>query len=149
MQERLNHPRQLSDFPLYTDSWSTIRKVWVTLTMACITSLFLAFTIFFAYNSSVEQPYWSLFVTQRPERSILILNIASQVTVFCLAELTISVLEAIRWAFASSVSGISGLTFIALSRATNIVGTMYLWAGLGPTPGRIRRDGHKIWAGQR
>lgn len=141
--------RQLSYFPLYSDSWSTIRKLWVTLSVACITSLCMAFTIFFAYNSSLEQPYSSLFISKKPERSILILNVASQLTVFGLAELTISVLEAVRWTFASSTSGISGLTFIALSRATNFVGALYLWMGIRRTPSKLRLDGHKIWTGQR
>src|SRR5579871_1904044 len=98
---------------------------WVVL---CTTTVCLAFTVFFAFNSSVEQPFSSLFVTKNPERNILILNASSQITIFLLAELTASVLEVMRWALACRESGTSAITFVGLSRATSFFGALFLLA---------------------
>lgn len=110
----------------FRGSRSNIHSYASTITMAVVTALCMAFTVFFAYNSSVEQPYLSLFVTKKPERSILILNIASQITIFCLAELTSLVSDWFRWALLRSHGGTSALTFLVLSRMTNIFGALFL-----------------------
>ena len=123
---------------------------WVTLTLACVTIAVMVFTVFFAYNSALEQPYSPLFISNRPERSILILNIASQVTIFFLAELTSLALDATRWALACSTSGVSALTFVALSRATNMIGTLYLLIGQSQTTaGAFQRHSHRLWGLQK
>src|SRR5947207_15605090 len=142
MEDQQIDSRQSMAFPSYTDSTSRITRHRLTWFLAFITVICMSFTIFFAYNSSLERPYSSLFVSKTPERSILILNIASQLTIFSLAELTISVLEAIRWALVCRTSGTSGLTFIGLSRATGVVGVIYLLAGKGG-------PSSKIWGFQR
>jgi hypothetical protein len=102
------------------------RNRWLTLAMGVIAAGCMSFTIFFAYNSSLDKPYISLLVFGRPETSILILTVALQLTIFSLAEFTSGVLDATRWALACSSRGTSALTFLVLSRATNFVGALYL-----------------------
>lgn len=131
------------DFP------SPIRQQSFTLIVACVTAACLAFTVFFAYNSSMEHPVSTTLIFQNPERSILALNVLSQITIFCLAELTTSVLEATRWAFACGASGASALTFLSLSRATSLIGVLCLLMGNGSTPYKVEKDGHRLWGGQR
>jgi hypothetical protein len=126
-----------------------IHKQGVTLGLAVITALCMSFTIFFAYNSSLEQPYLSSLITQTPERSILILNLASHLTLFALGELTSSVLEATRWALACSATGTTALTFITLSRATSFIGALYLSLVRSGSPEAVKRHAHQIWGGQR
>lgn len=128
---------------------SPIRRQRLTLLLAVLSVASMSFTVFFAYNSSSEQPVSSMLIFERPERSILVLNIVSQITIYCLAELTLSVFDSVRWAFACSTSGISAYTFLALSRATNVIGVLYLILGNGVKPGTIQGDGHRLWGGQR
>jgi hypothetical protein len=146
-----------------TDSWRSIpfpsekrefnegpiRQQRFTLFLAIFTAISMIFTIFFVYNSSLEQPFATKLIFERPERSIFVLNIASQITIFCLAELTTSVLEATRWAFACNDSGTPVFTFLALSRATSIIGVVCLLLGKGPKPATLQRDGHRLWGSQR
>ena len=115
--------------PTPNDFQSPMRKQRYTLILATLTAGCMAFTVFFAYNSSLEHPISSKLIFNRPEKSILVLNIASQITIFCLAELTTCVLDAVRWAFACSVTGASAYTFLALSRATNVIGVVCLLLG--------------------
>lgn len=117
-----------------------------TFLVACITAICMAFTIFFAYNSSLQQPYLSLFVSKTPQRSILILNIASHVTAYALAELTSAVLDTVRWSLACESSGTTALAFVTLSRATNFLGVLYLSLSRSQVPGR---SSHRLWGVQR
>src|ERR1700736_1707805 len=133
----------------YTGSLRAIRNQGFTVALAVITALCMAFTIFFAYNSSVEQPYLSSFITKNPARTILILNLASHLTLFGLAELTSSVLEVTRWALACSTTGTTALTFITLSRATSFMGALYLSLVNSGVRGRFYRNLHQIWGAQR
>lgn len=80
-----------------------LRGQGLTITIALVTALLMSFTIFFGYNSSLQKPVLSLFVSKRPERSILILNVASNLTLFALAELTSSVCDTVRWAEAGTL----------------------------------------------
>ena len=110
----------------------------------------LSVTIFFAYNYSLPQPLSSKLVFQNPGRSILLLNLLSQISTFCLAELASCVLSILRWAFAGSrPSGTPAYTFLALSSATNLAGVLHLLPGKGPKPGRLQWDGHRVWGIQR
>ena len=126
-----------------------IRNQGVTIVMAFITAILMSFTIFFAYNSSLENPMLSLFVSKNPERSIVILNLASHLTLCALAELTSSVFDAIRWALASQGSGTTALTFITLSRATSFLGSIYLSMGRSQVPDNSPRNDHRVWGAQR
>lgn len=126
-----------------------LENLWITTVLACITAIFMGFTMFFAYNSSMQQPYSPAFVAKSPERTILILNLLSQLTLFSLAELTSSVLDCTRWALASSPTGTSALTFLTLSRATSIIGTLYLSVGWTRKAQGATSSSHRLWGAQR
>jgi hypothetical protein len=130
-------------------SKSRIRSQVIAFIIAFITAICLTTTIFFAYNVSLEQPRLPSLVAKSPERTILILNVLSQVTLFFLAELTSLVLEASRWALACSPTGTSALTFLTLSQATTLLGAFYLSFGSDRLGGRFDRHKHKLWGGQR
>jgi hypothetical protein len=120
-----------------------------SLFLALLAIAFLSVTIFFAYNYSSPQPISSKLMFKEPGHSILLLNILSQMTMFCLTELAFCVLDVLRWAFASRCAGTSAYTFLALSRATNLAGVFYLIFGKGPKPGGFEGDGHRLWGLQR
>ena len=145
-----------ADTPLYRSRrfeyefhGSPLRQQRFTILLSVLTAVSLSFTVLFTYNSSLEHPVSSRLIFDRPERSILVLNIASQVTILFLAELTSSVLEAARWAFACTSSGVAAYTFLALSRATSAIGVLCLILGKGANPRTVQRDGHILWGGQR
>jgi hypothetical protein len=117
--------------------------------IAILTAICMSSTIFFAYNSSLEEPHLAPLVAKNPARTILILNVMSQVTLFALAELTTLVMDATRWALACSNTGISALTFLTLSQATSLLGVLYLSVGNGRVGGKFRRNEHRIWGAQR
>jgi hypothetical protein len=62
--------------------------------------------------------------------------------------LTSSVFEAVRWAFASSRSGIPASSFLSLSRATSVFGILNLLIG-NEKHSLVRKDGHRFWSLQR
>jgi hypothetical protein len=126
-----------------------IRHQAVTIVMAIVTALLMSFTIFFAYNSCLQNPMLPLFVSQSPTRSIVILNVASHLTLCALAELTCSVFDAIRWALACQGSGTTALTFLTLSRATSLLGSMYLSLGKSEVPYNSPKNNHRVWGIQR
>jgi hypothetical protein len=126
-----------------------IRQRSSTLLVALATALLLSFTIFFAYNSSLQQPYLSLFVSKHPSRSVLILNIASHLTLFCLADLMATVLESVRWTLACHGTGTPALTFLTLSRATGFVGSLFLSFGKSKVRGAFPTNDHRVWGLQR
>ena len=134
--------------PSVDEFHSPLRQQRLTLLTAFFTASCMSFTIFFAYNSSLEQPISSKLIFTRPERSILILNIASQVTIFSLAELTSAVFGQIRWALACSPSGTSAYTFLALSKATDIVGVLSLFFG-HRSEMKFEKGGFLLWGPQR
>src|SRR5271170_88579 len=100
-----------------------------TLLWSFLTAISVSVTVFFAYNSSLDKPVSSRFIFTRPERTIFVLNVLTQITIFCLTEVTLTVFDALRWVFASSSSGISAPTFLVMSRATNITGVLCLVMG--------------------
>ena len=120
-----------------------------TLLLVFLTALTLSLTVFFAYNSSLPVPMSRKLIFAKPERSILVLNLASQITIFCLAELTSSVLEVLRWALACTVHGVSAHTFLALGRSTNVVGVLFILFGRGAKAKAVQRDSHRLWGSQR
>ena len=125
-------------------------RVWnqaSTLVLTGLTTLMMTLTIFFAYNSSAEHPLTHKLIFANPSTNILVLNVLSQLAIFCLSELTTWVFAAVRWSFASSLSGIPAFTFLVLSRATNPLGVLALLLGRND-PG-FSRDSHRFWGGQR
>jgi hypothetical protein len=126
-----------------------IRNKFITLVIAIITALCMTCTIFYAYNGSLEEPHIASLVAKTPERTILILNIMSQITLFSLAELTTLAMDATRWSLACSTTGASSLAFLALSRATSFLGVLYLSFGTGEIGAKLERNGHRVWGSQR
>jgi hypothetical protein len=126
----------------------SLRNQIPILCLAVLTAIVMTFTVFLAINSTLEHPVSQRLVATTPERSILVLNIASQITIFLLAETTHWVFEAVRWAMASSASGIAAYTFLLLSRATSVAGVIYMMFGR-PAKSGIQKDGFRLWGGQR
>src|SRR5213592_3876402 len=119
-----------------------LRSRFITYTMAIITAICITSTIFFAYNSSLEKPLVASLVAKRPARTILVLNVMSQITLLSLAELTTLVMDAIRWALACGATWMSTFTFLALSQATSFLGALYLSFGSVKIGGKFERNGH-------
>ena len=65
----------------------TFRQYFLTWVLALFTLGWMIFTIYFAYNCSINNPLAPSLIFWKPERPILLLNILSQFTIFLLAEL--------------------------------------------------------------
>ena len=129
--------------------WFRLVNQLGTYAIAFITVLCVVATIFFAYNSSIYNPNVTSFIAGSPARTILIVNIMSQITWFALAELTAATMDTIKWVFASSATGTSALTFLALSKATTFLGALILLLRSGNSGGTIERNAHRVWGAQR
>ena len=145
----MDSDEKLPSLPPRSSLWDRIRLRGSTITVTLATALLFAFTIFFSYNSSLEQPYLAIFVSQNPSRSILILNIASNLTLFFLANLTTTILESIRWTLACHGTGTPALTFLTLSTATGVLGSVFLSFGKNRVPGSFPVNDHRVWGIQR
>lgn len=119
---------------------------WIWLLMIA-TAFWLAFTIYFAYNCTLQNPPSPKLVFSDPSNTLLILNILSHGALQLLRESTSFVFEAVRWALASTSSGIPAFTFLGLSRATGPFGVVKLFLGGMSIPGG--KGGHRFWTGQR
>ena len=112
------------------------------------TSAWLGFTIFFAWNSTVVDPFIpSLLPLSKASYTLTIINILSHGTVMLLQSLASSVFETIRWARACSDQGISSFGFLVLSRATAPLGVGYLLLSNFGT-GTFWNE-HRLWGFQR
>lgn len=123
---------------------------WSSIALLCLCTSSMLFTILFASNCSAEEPSVPYMVFDRPQRNVLVLTIGVQFTIFLLAELVITVLEAIRWALASSTNGVPTSTFITLSRATGFAGILLIWAKASTqyrSAGYFRS--HRLWGSKR
>lgn len=139
-----------SSVPKPVLSNARLRSRVIIFIVAFLTALSLIATNFFAYNSSLPQPTLPSLLPKTPSRTILILNVLSQITFFFLAEFTSQVLDATRWALACSHTGTSALTFLILSQATSVMGALYLSFGNNKMGrGRFERQKHRLWGGQR
>ena len=127
---------------------STFRQFFWTWLLALFAAFWIMFTIYFAYNCTLEKPLSTALIFSSPDNTLLVLNILSHGTIFCLKELTSAVFEAVRWAFASSNKGIPAYSFLSLSRATNLFGILILFAGKEKNS-LASKEGHRIWGFQR
>jgi len=130
-------------------SHQALRQHLFSLLLAVFTVGLLLATILFAFNYSLLRPISPNLLFKNPVNSVLLLNVLSQVSMFCVAELAFCLLDVLRWALASRSSGTSAYTFLALSRATNLFGVLYLIFRKGPDTGRFHLDGHRLWGLQR
>lgn len=108
---------------------STFRQFFWTWLLAFFAACWITFTIYFAYNCTLEKPLSTTLIFSSPDNTLLALNILSHGTILFLKELTSAVFEAVRWAFASSNKGIPAYSFLSLGRATNLFGILILIAG--------------------
>jgi hypothetical protein len=130
-------------------------NIWIWL-QAVLTCAAVAFTIYFAYNCSLEIPQSQTLIFSQPGNTILTLNILSQITILFLAQLTNSVFESVRWAFVCSQGGMPALSFLALGSSTPYYGVLKaLLSGLKAfisNPRRysvMSRDSPGVWGTQR
>ena len=126
---------------------------WLLCLCTCAT---VAFTIYFAYNCSLEVPQSPILIFPKPQRTILTLTILSQSTIFLLGQLANSLFETVRWAFASSELGIPALSFFALGSSTSTLGVLMVllnsFKAHPPDFNQQRtsaRDGPPVWGFQR
>jgi hypothetical protein len=119
---------------------------WVLVAFSCT---WVIFTIIFAYNCTLDHPLVESLVLATPTRTILVLSILSQFTIFLVGELMTAAFEALRWALACSQNGLSAFSFFILGRATGLLGVLDLLFRRD----RIEHDGlkqtHLLWGGQR
>ena len=127
---------------------SPIRQLFWSWILSVVASVWVIFTVYFAYNCTLDRPLSTRLMFSRPDNTILALNVLSHGTIFLLGHLTSSVFEAVRWALASSKNGISVFSFIGLSRATSPLGVMTLMVGNAGSK-LFARDGHRLWGFQR
>ena len=118
---------------------SKYRQHWLSCLLLIATSMWISATICFAFLSSSHSPR-SVF--SKPEKTILALNIASNLSALLLGTLVHVASDTLRWSFAASSSGVGARTFLSLSKATSLYGVVILLssrAGLS----------HRIWGFQR
>jgi len=121
--------------------------IWTWL-IASFTASWIAFTIYFAYNCSLDQPRTTVLLFSKPQNTILMLNVLSHGAVLLLEALTSSALETVRCALACSKNGIPAYSFLGLSRANGILGVLNLLLE-GGKGSLVKRDGHRFWGIQR
>ena len=90
-------PFQVEESPVSSPLKSHV-STWL---LAIATCASVIFTVYFAYNSTLEKPLSQALIFSRPQRTILTLSILSQLTIFLMGHLTNSLFEMVRWAFAS------------------------------------------------
>jgi|SRR5579859_6187177 len=96
--------------------------------------------VFYSFLSSSSKRPITIF--QRPEHTILVLNVGSSISVFLLTELLYGAANFLRWTMAARRNGVSTATFLSLGRSTGIWGVLgLLFANQG--------FGHRKWALQR
>lgn len=146
-------PRQLGQEKSFQSLLRSQFSIW---SLAIFTSSWVAFTVYFAYNCSLEVPQAETLIFSEPQWTILTLAILSQLTIFLLAELTNSVFEIVRWTFVSSERGLPALSFFALGTSTTSLGLlMVLWNGFKNHQSNCNsqrkwlRDGPRVWSFQR
>jgi hypothetical protein len=152
-----NRPVSFDSHPQFDDGdrvslrlRSPFRQFFWTWALTIVSIIWVVFTVYFAYNCTMDKPLSTTLVFSRPDNTILALNILSHGTILLLRELTSSVFEAVRWAFASSKDGISAFSFLGLSRATSPLGVLNLMGGSARSkPFKFAKDGHRIWGFQR
>lgn len=125
--------------------WRQLLSTWI---LALLSGLLMAFTIFFAFNCSLQKPFAVWLLPSRSEDTLLVLNACAHGIVLLLAALTSRAFETVRWALASSERGIPAGSFLGLSRATGLLGVLNLFVG-GDRRGYLKVDGQQFWGTQR
>lgn len=140
--------RSTQSIPPGTRLQSTFRQFLWTWILSLIAAAWVIFTICFAYNCTLLNPFSTSLLFSKPENTLLMLNILSHGTIILLKDLASSAFEAVRWAFASSKKGVSASNFIGMSRATNALGVLGLVFSRYGSYG-LGKDGYRLWGLQR
>jgi hypothetical protein len=114
-----------------------LATTWILAAMAISTS---AFSVFYSYRVLVDEAALPPSLVLPPGATVLVINVMSHVVAYLCWRLFSDTIEALRWALASRPEGILLTSFLAMSRATPIMGVLYLCR----TRGR-----HQVWALQR
>jgi hypothetical protein len=110
---------------------------WVLALIAVIISIF---STAYSYRILVSQDAIPNSLAITPGQTVLVVNILSHLVAFMCWSLFSNATEALRWALACREKGVRLTTFLALSRATPLVGVAYLC---------VVRGYHQIWSLQR
>jgi hypothetical protein len=135
-QDGADFPGQIRGSTLQPKS-KQFRQTWL---LAFTTAILFCFTMFYANTVLISVSPVPHFFSLSPGKTITVVNVLSHGVAFLLLQLTGSVFEALRWALASSRSGISLMSFLALGPATSILGVLGLCRKIGV---------HLIWCIQR
>ena len=84
-------------------------------------SICLIAAISFSFATSATPPYTPF---RNPSRSVLVVNILSNLSVLLLAGFMMELNEKLRWFLASRSSGVNFVSFLGLSRATSDLGVL-------------------------
>jgi hypothetical protein len=91
-----------SNAPKLKSTFAQFRLTWL---LILCTACLIGFTIFFAYNATLNNPLSRKLILPKASRTILILNALSHVTVLLLQAIASNVFDAARWALAGSNRG--------------------------------------------
>jgi hypothetical protein len=126
----------LEDRGIVVSKWKRFKECLILLV---ITSLCVVASICYSFLSSAAHP---IHLFPKAEQTILVLSIASTVSVFLLGELVLEVCDLLRWTLAARSSGVGFATFLGLGRATGLIGVLRLFLSTQET-------GHRKWCSQR
>jgi len=129
----------------FESPWRQHKWQWAII---LVTTVWILFTIIFAYDCTRTEPLTRTFFNPTPSQTILVLNTMSHITVLALQTSTSGTLETVRWALASTVQGIPAFAFMILSRATGLSGVLNLLRRKQKLRDRII-GGHVFWGSQR
>jgi hypothetical protein len=129
-------PRSYSDGVILAPKW---RQYFTYIAMFVATIMIVSATICLAFLSSSGH-FVRIFA--EPENTIFILNLGSAISVFFIGELLTGASNNLRWVLAANPSGVGIATFLALGRATGLLGVLNLLFS-------NQNVGHRRWCGQR
>lgn len=109
-------------------------SIW---TIAISSAISTILTISYSYIVLVSPNAVPKHLVTSPGTTVLIVNILSHLVAFLVWGLFGDTLEALRWALACRTKGVLLTSFLALSRATQLSGVMYLCTTQGS---------HQLWA---
>jgi hypothetical protein len=98
------------------------------------------FVVYYGYETLINPSPILGSLLLAPYNTVLLINIMSQAVAFLMRQLYSTLLEAVRWKFASGKNGVQLTTFLGLSAATSLHGVLWLFYEKGK---------HRFWCLQR
>lgn len=114
-----------------------LATTWILAVMAISTS---AFSVFYSHRVLVNKASLPSSLLLPPGATVLVVNVMSHVVAYLCLRLFSDTIEALRWALACRPEGILLTSFLAMSRATPLMGVLYICKTKGS---------HQVWAFQR